>query len=329
VSRAPAKRFLDVEYALRWAYRDELPKRHHGGSSWIAGTPLTPVRVNFSDIGEYFRREPGFPEAAGEPHPDAFLIEAAAKGLEAWKGHGFGPDPAQSGLMHGIDHMDIDHVQAGMEAVAAMAGIVSVNARAATRPRWSRKLPEPFPDNGQNGKPRVLIDETFVEMVDRKGVYYEPTRDPEPGAITFIKAVPSPPIRAGLYRQGAYCPLVYRPSPAGVVAQRAEYAAWRMGLEILAGELDGRLATIGVLTPAAPWRPWCFDRGSAGESEQHGRPPELFRGQRDEPHRRVTREQEASRRRAAQRRRLEPRTEETRPTRASPTGRRDNGTDGP
>jgi len=23
----PAKRFVDVEYALRWAYRDELPKR--------------------------------------------------------------------------------------------------------------------------------------------------------------------------------------------------------------------------------------------------------------------------------------------------------------
>jgi len=210
-----------------------------------------------------------------------------------------------------------------------MAGIMAVHARAGTRPRWSRKLPEPFPDNGQNGKPRVLIDETFVEMVDRKGVYYEPVSSPPPGAITFIKAVPSPPIRAGLYRQGAYCPLVYRPSPAGVVAERAEYAAWRMGLEILAVELEGRLIAIAVLTPAAAWRPWCFERGSAGEGEQHGRPPELFKALRDEPYRRETREQVAARRRAAQRRALQPRTEQTRPV----IGRRGareggNGTDG-
>jgi hypothetical protein len=274
-------------------------------------------------------RDPGFPQALGEPHPDAITMEAAVKGLAAWAGHGFGPDPTAAGLMHGIDHMAVHHVEAGMDAVAAMAGIVSVNARAATRPRWSRKLPEPFPDNGPNGKPRVLIDETFVEMVDRKGVYYEPVSNPPPGAITFIKAVPIRSIRAGLYRQGAYCTLVYRPSPAGVVAQRAEYAAWRMGLEILAGELDGRLSAIAVLTPAAAWRPWCFDRGSAGEGEQHGRPPELFKALRDEPYRRETREQVAARRRAAQRRALAPRMEQTRPVTRAPGGRRDNnGTNG-
>jgi hypothetical protein len=329
-----SKRFVDIEFALRWAYRDELPKRHAlprrlgthtqervwSPYTFPAGYPEVSPSFREATAGgpsggyaDGWSRDPGFPQALGEPHADAIVIEAAVKALEAWKGHGFGPDPAESGLMHGIDHMDIDHVQAGMEAVAAMAGIVAVHARAATRPRWSRKLPEPLPDNGQNGKPRVLIDETFVEMVDRKGVYYEPTRDPEPGAITFTKAVPSPPIRAGLYRQGAYCPLVYRPSPAGVVAERAEYAAWRLGLEILAGELEGRLSAIAVLPPAAAWRPWCFDRGSAGEGEQHGRPPDLFKALRDEPYRPETREQAAAKRRAAQRRALAPRTEQTRP----------------
>jgi hypothetical protein len=274
-------------------------------------------------------RDPGFPQALGEPHPDAITMEAAVKGLAAWAGHGFGPDPTAAGLMHGIDHMAVDHVQAGMEAVAAMAGIISVHARAATRPRSSRKLPEPFPDKGNNGKPKVLIEETFVEMVDRKGVYYEPVSNPPPGAITFTKAVPSPPIRAGLYRQGAYCPLIYRPSPAGVVAERAEYAAWRMGLEILAGELEGRLSAIAVLTPAAAWRPWCFDRGSAGQGEMHGRPPDLFKALRDEPYRRETREQAAAKRSAAQRRSLQVRTEQARPVMRAPRGRRDNnGTNG-
>jgi hypothetical protein len=76
-----------------------------------------------------------------------------------------------------------------------------------------------------------------------------------------------------------------------------------MGLEILAGELAGRLVSVAPLPAAAAWRPW------AGQRDSHGRPPELFKALRTEPHRRITREQAAARRRAAQRRRLETRTE--------------------
>jgi hypothetical protein len=112
VSRAPAKRFVDVEYALRWAYRDELPKRQHGGrfdsrSDLPSTSPM--FRQAVSDDGREWSGEPGFPAAAGDPHPDAITIEAAVKALDAWQGHGFGPDPTAAGLMDGIDHMDIDH----------------------------------------------------------------------------------------------------------------------------------------------------------------------------------------------------------------------------
>ena len=65
-----------------------------------------------------------------------------------------------------------------------------------------------------------------------------------------------------------------------------------------------------------------------GEGEAHGRPPELFKGRRDEPYRRVTREREAARRRAVQRRRLGVRTEETRPISAPTPRQRDDGTNG-
>jgi len=50
--------------------------------------------------------------ALGEPDPDAIAIEAAVKGLSAWRSHGFGPDDA-AGLKYGIQHMDVDHLQAG------------------------------------------------------------------------------------------------------------------------------------------------------------------------------------------------------------------------
>ncbi len=97
---------------------------------------------------------------------------------------------------------------------------------------------------------------------------------------------------------------------------RAEYTAWRMGLELLYQALTGKLAAIAPLPAAAPWRPW------AGEGELHGRPPELFKGRREDSYRCETREQAAARRRAMLRRRLAPRTEEARPTRASPGGKR-------
>jgi hypothetical protein len=204
--------------------------------------------------------------------------------------------------MLGVEH--IDHVQAGMEAVAAMPGIVAHHARGGTRPRWSHALPEPFPDRGGNGKPRVLIDETFVQTIDRRGrVFYEPTLDPEPGAISYRAPVPCPPTRKDVYRQGAYCQLVYR--PAQRASSRSAPKLWpcAWGLELLHQALTGRLTSIATLPAAAPSRPW------AGELEVHGRPSQLFKGQRDEPYQRQTREQAAARRGALQGRRLNPRAE--------------------
>ncbi len=81
-SDRPTKRFVDIEHALRWAYRDELPKRLRGGPTF---TDLTrpPPSDFFEDDG--VTREPGYPAALGEPHPDAIAIEAAVKGLAAWR----------------------------------------------------------------------------------------------------------------------------------------------------------------------------------------------------------------------------------------------------
>jgi len=175
------------------------------------------------------------------------VIDAAVMDLAIWRGHGFrdqdnpdAPDPA--GLTHGFEGLAVDHIQAGLEAVAAMAGIMAVHARAGTRPTWSRESPHPFPDRGGNGKPRVLIDEIFVEaMTSAAGSITSPTRNPPIGAVTFREPVACPPTRKGLYRAGAYCPLVWRPDPARLVTERAEYAAWRMGLELLQASLERTL----------------------------------------------------------------------------------------
>jgi hypothetical protein len=333
-----AKRFVDIERALRWAYCEELPKQRHGGAVRDA-SPMFRGAAGDDDDDARRSRQPLLPAALGPPHPDALLIEHEVKCLGQRKGHDFGPeDPA--GLMWGMDYWSvdlggpIDLRQAATESVANMTGIVTVHARASTRPRWSRVLPKPRADTGANGKPKVLIDETFVAIYEKRKYKdrlqhvrasdIAPEDWPE-SPVTHIAPVPSRPIRKGLYRTGTYCPLIYEPDPAGVVAARAEYAAWRVALDILYEALAGRLTSIALIPAAAPWRPW------AGEVDLE-KPPELFKSLREEPYRRGPRtREEAARQRQAAKRRIERdlRAEETRPTRpSSPRDRREDGTSG-
>jgi hypothetical protein len=285
------------------------------------------------------QREPGFPAAMGDPHPDSILIEAAVKHLADWEGYCFGdnrmnaltcdlPLDPWSTAVDGFIHLD--PVGAATEAIAAMAGTITVNARMASRPRWSIDRPKSSWVSGPNGKPKVLIDETFLQKFDPKGMFYEPTQDPEPRAITFVKTMSCRSVRANLYRPGTYCPLAWRPDPVRLLSERAEHCAWHAALEILSAELEGQLEAIAVLSPAARWAPWLSPEGfSKGPEDIHGQPPELFAGLREAPYRCQTREQAAVRRRAAQRRSLQVRAEETRPVMRAPGGRPDNnGTNG-
>jgi hypothetical protein len=293
---------FNIELALRWVYQDELPKRQYGGRfNSRSHLPSVSPMFRTAALGEGRERrgDPAFPAAAGDPHADAVAIEAAVNRLSRFRGMIFDDrdeiDPA--GLMQGIEHMSvdlggaIDWRQEVAEATGAMVGIVIAHARAGSRPHYRTTLPAPRADIGPNGKPQVLIDERFVEVYDERGRLRR-AQNILPGAITSIAAFPTRAVRKGIYRQGAYCPLIYEPAPAALVAERAECAVWRAALETLAAELEGQLSAIAVLAPAAPWRPW------GGEGELHGTPPQL----RDEPCGRDTREQAAAKRRALQRR---------------------------
>jgi hypothetical protein len=88
---AAHKRLVDVEDALVWAFRDELPKRAPGGNVIAAGSSVSPMwryglfgaRIN------NWSREPGFPAAPGDPHPDALGIEARTLALKRFEGLAF------------------------------------------------------------------------------------------------------------------------------------------------------------------------------------------------------------------------------------------------
>jgi hypothetical protein len=303
-----------------------LPKRQHGGrydSRDLTAASMSRLAAA-DDERPCDQHEPGFPAAMGDPHPYSIIIETAVKHLASWAGYRFGDD-RMAALTCGIP-LSGDPGLVAMEAIACMCGIVAINARMASRPRWSCEMPTPRWTSGKNGVPKVLIDETFVQVTDRRGrVFYEPARNPlPPDAVFYRAAIASPHTRKDLYREGSYCPILWRPDPVGLLRERAEHCAWHAALEILAAELEGQLVAIAVLSPAAAWAPWLSPGSSPGTHEDiHGRPPELFAGLREAPYRCETREQVAAKRRAVQRRSLQVRAEETRPVRpSSPAGRR-------
>jgi hypothetical protein len=308
---APAKRFLDIEKALRWAFRDELPKRGHRGGAWanVDYPSSSCMSEAASDHGapDGPTREPGFPAAAGDPHPDSLTIETAVQGLAGWAGHQFGADEMAAltcGIpipQDGLGTANFDPAAIGIEAIACMPGTVTINARMGTRPKWTAERPRPRWINGPNGKPKVLIDQPIV--------FRRPPRDPFGRELVEMATFPCPPSHKDVYRAGAYCPLLWRPDPARLVAERAEHSAWRAGLEILAGALAGQLMALAVLEPAATWAPWLSRAELVTMQRQfaeHGAPPpHLFAGLREPPYRRQTREQAAAQRRTAQRRTLQ------------------------
>src|SRR5260370_33299078 len=84
----PAKRFLDIETALRWAYRDELPKRQHGGRydsrDLTAASMSRLAGAAADDERPCDQHEPRFPAALGDPQPEPIIIEAAGNDPGDW-----------------------------------------------------------------------------------------------------------------------------------------------------------------------------------------------------------------------------------------------------
>lgn len=225
------RRLMDVEDAVTWAFRDELPKR--GALESTGFSPMHSLAM-LGTVIDSGNREPRLPAALGDPHPDALAIEQAVRALVRF--HGW--------AIEGVDlapdfALAADQRKALKHAVTGMVGQVVVHARMRNRPAW---CPTEFgcgPSIGPNGKPRVLV--TVAEI--HEGAF---------GPVTETLSEPARATRAGRYPDGAACPLAWQPSPQSVVDERAEYVAWWVGLDQLARDLDGTLATVTVLPPSAP-----------------------------------------------------------------------------
>lgn len=222
------KKKIDVELLVRWAFREELPKRELRASPWdsvlsygLRGglavqnhDPLRPQRYAW----------------VGDPHPDALTIEidvarladSAAVDWDSSKKHLLGDLAvwANGNPLIGL----------GFSARA----LVTMFGRLGTRPDW---MPEP----------------PHVERIRHiSGGWHVVQHLDDDGRLIAGRD------RSRKLGRGARCPLQLVPSAAEYAHARAEWSVWHAGLVQLAELLSapGSLVDHQVLPPAVTPAPW-------------------------------------------------------------------------
>ena len=209
--------------------------------------------VQFGARIDNWSREPGFPLAMGDPHPDALLVDAAVQRLTRFADQALDDD---LGLIPELSEFGVDEKAAMRKALEAVVTIVTQNAKLGRRPFWSSKTS--FRGvRFSNGAPMVMCWKTYTaQTIAETEVQHE-------------ALVPVGLLKSGDYPVGSHCPLKYEPEPKLIAQERAEYAVWWAALNALATELAGTLSSVSVLEPAAAQRPW-------SENRDLGKPARVF-----------------------------------------------------
>lgn len=251
------KRVMDIEDVLSWAFRDELPKggpnaTRHQSPGYPSVSPMFGM-VQFGARIDNWSRDPGFPLACGDPHPDALLIAAAVEQLAR-----FAEQPIETmlDLGSGLAALGADEQGAMRKALRGVVATVEACAKLRKRPYWTSKL-YPEPVRSASGSPMVARWESM------------PSKTLTGETVTEEVLAPVEVRLKGVYPTGAICPLTFCPDPKVVVNERAEYVAWWAALNTLTEDLAGQLTSIAVIGPGAAQRPWL------GEAELT-KPPKIF-----------------------------------------------------
>jgi hypothetical protein len=235
-----AKKLFDIEDALSWAVIELLRREREADGRITTAEMMSPMfRLLLVGRGG---RGGGFVPMGGPPHPDVLTIEAAILGLRRFADLEIS---GSCGLL-GDMGLEADELGAVRHALNTIVELVITHAKIRRRPPAGIDQPEPKPLYAPNGRPSVMMKAVIEDL----------------GGMPYETEVSTQATRAGSYREGSFCPLVYEPDPQSIVAERAEYAVWHAALRILAEGLSGRLETIAVLPPSAPERPWLGERDS-------------------------------------------------------------------
>ncbi|VFU07919.1 hypothetical protein [Methylocella tundrae] len=254
-----AKKRVEVEALLRWAYRDELPKEQAPGGAIVPGFRAGWGGV--SKFGDYLTviDEAGLNRwgvvpiagAESEPHPDALAIAAAVAAL----------DGLELGLPEDWSPFS-DLGDMGVLGEAAVAATVDrLTVRDADGARRLRTPPSRliFKFAIMGGCPVWKADKPEVRIVSAHG---KPKWFVRKMITTSVSDTPYE-VEADGYSQtakrpvaGAYQKRYLDPCPVDAGVARGEYEIWRFAMDVLTDDLRGMLSEHEVLASPRAIRPW-------------------------------------------------------------------------
>lgn len=258
------KRPIDVEMALRWAWRDELSKRSTSAAESIWDRIEDFGRHGGIDVDDSRASSQRYAHI-GEPDPDAIALEQAVAKLEP---------------------VVVDWGQSLAPIAGPLAGLVSINDFKRHQPRtpkagWGkagdRALRGWFGPGGERplkDRPRdIMMVGTFhpktLVTVHAAGASRPSWSDEDPRPVRVLSTNGKNAKVEGRcegrdrYSAGSHCPLDWLPSPTSVILSRADYVVWWEALNTIAETVQ--LERITLLAPRAPPLPWFDDAEPAGD----------------------------------------------------------------
>ena len=248
-----SKKAMLIEDALRWAYREELPKREFGGAdgaSWLATYVELGTRIDVNAFGVV-------PCAVGSepPHPDAVKLWQAVQALDKLE------IEADEGWNPIADLGDLGSL--GRAAVAkAFAAETIVDAGGARRFKVKpSRLVVHFAMFGDRQEWRAEPPKCAVVTEDGKAKWFRLQRrwvdtgryaDQNFGHWTEVEV-------SGVDKWRHALPDSYRkyyldPDPHMAIVARMEWQVWRSALDMLVEDVE--LDTVTLLPSALPQWPW-------------------------------------------------------------------------
>ena len=262
---ADPKRSLDIESALRWAFRDELPKvaalnrdevdvpRHPGIAARDRSEVSNDVQIMMSLSTNCFGVLPAV-GVRGSAHPDAIAIGdavAALDGMVLGVPEGWKPLAEMDDLSPEVTRLvqvAVDGIAGEVEGGRRLFGmrpsfVVQRYALSGRAPAWQAEVPA-VKIVSAFGKPKWFVTRTnWSKSVDGRDVALDVEED-------GYNATAKRPY-ADAYRK-----LYLSPDPTPAIRARAEYELWHASLDALASDLAPRLSTIRLQPTRRPARPW-------------------------------------------------------------------------
>ncbi|MGA2491866.1 MAG: hypothetical protein ABSF67_02820 [Roseiarcus sp.] len=249
-----SKKAMTIEDALRWAYREELPKREFGGAdgaNWLATYVELGTRIDVNAFGVV-------PYAIGSdapPHPDAVKLWQAVQALDALE------IEAPEGWNPIADLGDLGALGAAAVAKAfAAETVVGVDGKRRFKVKPSRLIvhfavlgdqeewraePTTIATVTENGKPKWFRRQTV--WVDRG-------RFAEQNLGHWAEVEVSGVDKKRRPYADAYRKYFLDPDPQAAIIARMEWQLWRSAIDMLAEDVD--LDSIALMPSALPQWPW-------------------------------------------------------------------------